>query len=103
MIRRPPRSTLFPYTTLFRSPWSYARATGDTSHANRPRPTRLVARFSIHGRLCRIPAHGGLWRGEQPPPCPGPKTRGRPRPPPPQGGARGPPPLPHPTGPPHPP
>src|SRR5690349_23064552 len=25
MIRRPPRSTLFPYTTLFRSPQSYAR------------------------------------------------------------------------------
>src|SRR3712207_7576616 len=25
MIRRPPRSTLFPYTTLFRSPeWTYA-------------------------------------------------------------------------------
>src|SRR5436305_7270338 len=24
MIRRPPRSTLFPYTTLFRSPWSPA-------------------------------------------------------------------------------
>src|SRR2546429_1292444 len=23
MIRRPPRSTLFPYTTLFRSSWSY--------------------------------------------------------------------------------
>src|SRR2546423_15273973 len=23
MIRRPPRSTLFPYTTLFRSPWFY--------------------------------------------------------------------------------
>src|SRR5947209_9505238 len=22
MIRRPPRSTLFPYTTLFRSPWN---------------------------------------------------------------------------------
>src|SRR2546422_6231025 len=22
MIRRPPRSTLFPYTTLFRSPWA---------------------------------------------------------------------------------
>src|SRR3989442_10869667 len=28
MIRRPPRSTLFPYTTLFRSRWS-ARLTGD--------------------------------------------------------------------------
>src|SRR5258707_9846003 len=23
MIRRPPRSTLFPYTTLFRSPWPF--------------------------------------------------------------------------------
>src|SRR2546427_8101763 len=27
MIRRPPRSTLFPYTTLFRS-WLWARAAG---------------------------------------------------------------------------
>src|SRR2546429_7318953 len=26
MIRRPPRSTLFPYTTLFRSPWSPGQA-----------------------------------------------------------------------------
>src|ERR1019366_4627514 len=25
MIRRPPRSTLFPYTTLFRSPWEIGR------------------------------------------------------------------------------
>src|SRR5689334_23728027 len=25
MIRRPPRSTLFPYTTLFRSPWRRSR------------------------------------------------------------------------------
>src|SRR2546429_3234806 len=25
MIRRPPRSTLFPYTTLFRSPWERIR------------------------------------------------------------------------------
>src|SRR5437899_6369728 len=31
MIRRPPRSTLFPYTTLFRSP----AATGRTSFMNR--------------------------------------------------------------------
>src|SRR3712207_8595343 len=28
MIRRPPRSTLFPYTTLFRSVW---RSLGDTT------------------------------------------------------------------------
>src|SRR5258708_29839628 len=26
MIRRPPRSTLFPYTTLFRSRWSRGRS-----------------------------------------------------------------------------
>src|SRR2546425_8956347 len=32
MIRRPPRSTLFPYTTLFRSP-SHARAAGDVVFA----------------------------------------------------------------------
>src|SRR5690348_18108276 len=30
MIRRPPRSTLFPYTTLFRSPTSFAANTGST-------------------------------------------------------------------------
>src|SRR3712207_8418963 len=29
MIRRPPRSTLFPYTTLFRSRGDHARALGD--------------------------------------------------------------------------
>src|SRR2546428_7430765 len=29
MIRRPPRSTLFPYTTLFRSPQGYARRRAD--------------------------------------------------------------------------
>src|SRR2546422_1213904 len=34
MIRRPPRSTLFPYTTLFRSPHAHARRAG--GHA-RPR------------------------------------------------------------------
>src|SRR5438270_4347027 len=28
MIRRPPRSTLFPYTTLFRSPRAPSRAVG---------------------------------------------------------------------------
>src|SRR5258706_2533451 len=29
MIRRPPRSTLFPYTTLFRSPIMFGLAFGD--------------------------------------------------------------------------
>src|SRR2546425_7716432 len=39
MIRRPPRSTLFPYTTLFRSHTDAGSAT-----PNGPRPTRLPAK-----------------------------------------------------------
>src|SRR5688572_30993834 len=38
MIRRPPRSTLFPYTTLFRS------AAGEPSGATPPEPTPRSAR-----------------------------------------------------------
>src|SRR2546427_8909973 len=41
MIRRPPRSTLFPYTTLFRS----------SLHARPP-----------HGLDCRTPPHGEAGR-----------------------------------------
>src|SRR3712207_8562637 len=33
MIRRPPRSTLFPYTTLFRSSHAPGRSAEDDSHA----------------------------------------------------------------------
>src|SRR4051794_41360494 len=36
MIRRPPRSTLFPYTTLFRS--GAASAAGERRHVLRPDP-----------------------------------------------------------------
>src|SRR2546427_5016578 len=35
MIRRPPRSTLFPYTTLFRSPCAGCSRRGDTRCASR--------------------------------------------------------------------
>src|SRR3989442_6145167 len=35
MIRRPPRSTLFPYTTLFRSPPHAARTAGSPSARSR--------------------------------------------------------------------
>src|SRR5436853_3806249 len=52
MIRRPPRSTLFPYTTLFRSPLlcstrpaSYA-ACGKTSAGTMPSIKSSEARFS---------------------------------------------------------
>src|SRR5690242_21254877 len=64
MIRRPPRSTLFPYTTLFRSPapgrWhrrpaSRAAAPADgpagrRSRRTRPRPARPSGRVAAAGR-----------------------------------------------------
>src|SRR3989441_10566637 len=42
MIRRPPRSTLFPYTTLFRSPRAVAEAT-DVVCTSRPGPPEVEA------------------------------------------------------------
>src|SRR5256885_9950886 len=50
MIRRPPRSTLFPYTTLFRS-WAVAVAEGGI----RPVTTDKVLQVGYdHGRGSRI-------------------------------------------------
>src|SRR3712207_7243387 len=43
MIRRPPRSTLFPYTTLFRSPWRRRRESGPRARST-GRPTRTTRR-----------------------------------------------------------
>src|SRR3712207_7877309 len=41
MIRRPPRSTLFPYTTLFRSAWNhFANTPGDV----------IATRFGFEGQ-----------------------------------------------------
>src|SRR3712207_8546559 len=59
MIRRPPRSTLFPYTTLFRSasPW----VGGPTGPTRRPRARCAGARAGS-GRPCRRRAG---WRSEE--------------------------------------
>src|SRR5690349_25083111 len=55
MIRRPPRSTLFPYTTLFRSP----RQTISSAVGGRTRE----ARRSASGAACAPPARiGGVDR-----------------------------------------
>src|SRR2546422_7737387 len=54
MIRRPPRSTLFPYTTLFRSrqdalpDGAALRALPAALRSPRPRPSRLNARSEEH-------------------------------------------------------
>src|SRR3712207_7468746 len=55
MIRRPPRSTLFPYTTLFRSP-----------KASRPSPSFAdsAARSIGFSRWTRMPTSRN-WRSEE--------------------------------------
>src|SRR3989440_4584700 len=53
MIRRPPRSTLFPYTTLFRS-WSLRASLQRRARALR-RPLRSFARAACSRRTRRSP------------------------------------------------
>src|SRR2546430_7487725 len=59
MIRRPPRSPLFPYTTLFRSQPCGATNSPGFSPWNRPpiRPTRSPLRVTM---LTRAPRFGTL-------------------------------------------
>ena len=54
MIRRPPRSTLFPYTTLFRS----AKASADTS--TNMITAAIRAESTIKTRLVNIVPHAGV-------------------------------------------
>src|SRR2546425_6987527 len=56
MIRRPPRSTLFPYTTLFRSPRGVCPAwRGSTQSRSRARRRRRAPRGA------RQPGRLGTW------------------------------------------
>src|SRR3712207_7719781 len=59
MIRRPPRSTLFPYTTLFRS------------HGRREVAARVLA---LQPRLAQA-ARRGRHSGDRDVPCHGPRRR----------------------------
>src|SRR5438093_4456869 len=58
MIRRPPRSTLFPYTTLFRSPGRAGRAgqPGRATWATRPRRSEehTSELQSLTNLVCRL-------------------------------------------------
>src|SRR3712207_7540393 len=60
MIRRPPRSTLFPYTTLFRSPLGER----DAQPQEREPLDRGVARRAREGRRAR-PRGGAALRSEE--------------------------------------
>src|SRR6266542_399510 len=70
MIRRPPRSTLFPYTTLFRSVRAEGQAVpGSVPHPprNRPRSSRIPR--ALAARIRRVPPvraapHSGGSTGE---------------------------------------
>src|SRR3712207_9156802 len=56
MIRRPPRSTLFPYTTLFRSiviPIELDAVAGENF-----RPACIVDRFAVHQHAVEIKEDG---------------------------------------------
>src|SRR5207237_2218496 len=61
MIRRPPRSTLFPYTTLFRSRVGHRRAAplvrvlNDPAHGERERSEEHTSELQSHLNLvCRL-------------------------------------------------
>src|SRR2546427_8891844 len=56
MIRRPPRSTLFPYTTLFRSPW-------EKTLPFLSAPLRTAGR--LHERLLPKPSRGRGMRNQR--------------------------------------
>src|SRR2546430_11386268 len=62
MIRRPPRSTLFPYTTLFRSLNKLRQQNGDRRLEHELVETVLAAEILGHYRsyqlLSRLPEHG---------------------------------------------
>src|SRR5256884_7396601 len=57
MIRRPPRSTLFPYTTLFRSMTeeSSSHSQPDRDTTPRPRSPRMAK------RSCSLPRATEIW------------------------------------------
>src|SRR3712207_7003396 len=71
MIRRPPRSTLFPYTTLFRSQRGAPRERGDRrlhARADRPRARREPARADpdrATGRTRRSEEHTSELQSRQ--------------------------------------
>src|SRR3712207_9067918 len=59
MIRRPPRSTLFPYTTLFRSPEGRARGRGRDGHGHAwPRHELRPRERDLRRQRDRLRVHG---------------------------------------------
>src|SRR5258708_27605632 len=57
MIRRPPRSTLFPYTTLFRSPMILSWAAGNPAHRRKNTVAKSRKRSEEHTSELQSPDH----------------------------------------------
>src|SRR3712207_2931795 len=69
MIRRPPRSTLFPYTTLFRSPRQSPSAICCTPMPNASNRTRHWMTWKYRRmRWSRMRGKKGDWHGDPPDP-----------------------------------
>src|SRR5260370_23326309 len=100
MIRRPPRSTLFPYTTLFRSrDHPHGNCNRHAPHARESYVSRIERRESLLGNFTHFSRYGGHLAHHPLPPgrtsamarrphpsarvapffSPPPRTRGRPR------------------------
>src|SRR3712207_8620296 len=60
MIRRPPRSTLFPYTTLFRSPNTFEKEIGEECNRGRVddaqtlHPVLRLMSSAVRGKKCFV-------------------------------------------------
>src|SRR2546427_4737979 len=71
MIRRPPRSTLFPYTTLFRSTWPVVLLRPlALEHRFGAAVTDLLPPVGAHGVAAVVPDHRGGVKPQGPPPPP---------------------------------
>src|SRR5690348_17986425 len=57
MIRRPPRSTLFPYTTLFRSQWDQAAYYNPTNYTSNGAQLLPMGPFSTYNSFLFVPAN----------------------------------------------
>src|SRR5687768_18031919 len=66
MLRRPPRSTLFPYTTLFRSPRGAA-----AGYVSKGLPCALEAPSCFETPAARAPQHEGCGGAAPPTVIPG--------------------------------
>src|SRR5947208_6708783 len=66
MLRRPPRSTLFPYTTLFRSTFAISRsASSRLRSAGALPPPRRARSGTAASAAAGVPKRAISWRSEE--------------------------------------